>query len=294
MTTNRRESPAITAGYKHAEAFCRMLYRADDGSGEEWIWNSRDGVTPFVIASVSGKAMTHVEWSRDQFVPNYKPKMGERIFVDLTPERARAIAERNAEQYWDDPRYPASAQFDSREALVELLAKSYLEQAGEPDLIAVTRQRRIYVASSWRNPRQPAVVAALRDAGHAVYDFRNPLDGYDNPVGDARGFHWSEIDPKWQAWTSEKYVAALASPIAEQGFQSDWQAMRWADTGVLVLPSGRSAHLEAGYFVGARKDLYILLAPGEEPELMNKMATLVCLELDELLEGLHGRSTVTA
>ena len=36
---------------------------------------------------------------------------------------------------------------------------------------------RIYVASSWRNKYQPEVVAALRKAGHEVYDFRNPKDG---------------------------------------------------------------------------------------------------------------------
>ena len=38
----------------------------------------------------------------------------------------------------------------------------------------------IYVASSWRNTYYPDVVAALRNAGHEVYDFRNPPTG--NPV----------------------------------------------------------------------------------------------------------------
>lgn len=33
---------------------------------------------------------------------------------------------------------------------------------------------KIYVASSWRNTYYPSVVSALRDAGHDVYDFRNP------------------------------------------------------------------------------------------------------------------------
>jgi hypothetical protein len=36
------------------------------------------------------------------------------------------------------------------------------------------RYVRVYVASSWRNGQQPAVVAALRAAGHEVYDFREP------------------------------------------------------------------------------------------------------------------------
>lgn len=35
---------------------------------------------------------------------------------------------------------------------------------------------KIYVASSWRNPYQPEVVAALRKTGYEVYDFRNPKD----------------------------------------------------------------------------------------------------------------------
>ena len=32
----------------------------------------------------------------------------------------------------------------------------------------------LYIASSWRNTYYPEVVQALRDAGHEVYDFRNP------------------------------------------------------------------------------------------------------------------------
>ena len=38
----------------------------------------------------------------------------------------------------------------------------------------VAMKRKIYVASSWRNEYYPEVVAKLREAGHEVYDFRNP------------------------------------------------------------------------------------------------------------------------
>ena len=149
----------------------------------------------------------------------------------------------------------------------------------------------IYVASSWRNERQPAVVKALRLFGHAVYDFRNPSEEYDNPTGVTAGFAWSEIDPDWQQWTRERYIEALAHPIAEQGFQSDWQAMRWADTGVLLLPSGRSAHIEAGYFVGAGKPLHILLpAEMDEPELMYLMATSISRSIAELVTWLNPKA----
>jgi len=47
--------------------------------------------------------------------------------------------------------------------------------------------RKIYVASSWRNPIQPRIVRVLREAGHTVYDFRNPAPGY-------KGFAWSDLD----------------------------------------------------------------------------------------------------
>jgi len=141
---------------------------------------------------------------------------------------------------------------------------------------------RIYVASSWRNQTQPTVVEALRMAGHEVYDFRNPRPN-------DKGFHWSEIDPGWQTWSPESFRLALEHPVAIDGFDSDFSAMKRADTGVLVMPCGRSAHLEAGYFVGAGKPLHILLSDGE-PELMYKMATGVHTSLQELVEALNGAS----
>jgi hypothetical protein len=157
--------------------------------------------------------------------------------------------------------------------------------------------RRIYVASSWRNDVQPSVVAALREAGHQVYDFRRPNEQYDNHGGPARGFHSSEIDPNWGNWTPAEYVVQLQiHPLARQGFESDWGAMQWADTGVLVLPSGRSAHLEGGYFTGARKQLFVLI-PGEmEPELMYLMATAIVLNIPDLIESMrsHERQPLVA
>lgn len=136
------------------------------------------------------------------------------------------------------------------------------------------RKRKIYVASSWRNLYQQEVVKKLREAGHEVYDFKNPKEG-------DKGFHWSEIDPKWQEWTSEQYRDNLSHPVADAGFKSDYDAMEWADTCVLVMPCGRSAHIEAGYFNGSGKDLLILLSDGE-PELMYKMADHICINIDEV------------
>lgn len=139
---------------------------------------------------------------------------------------------------------------------------------------------RIYVASSWRNPRQPGVVEALRAAGHAVYDFRAPPNG-------VPGFQWSEVDPDWQAWSAADYRRLLTThPTAALGFQNDLRGMQWADTCVLLLPCGRSAHLEAGWFCGAGKRCLILTQDGEEPELMALLATDICVSVDEVLAAL--------
>lgn len=146
---------------------------------------------------------------------------------------------------------------------------------------------KLYVASSWRNDLQPSIVADLRTLGHDVYDFRHP------PGGDHLGFSWSDVDPAWPSWTPEQYLAALDHPIAVAGFDSDVGAMQWADAGVLILKSGRSAHLEAGWFVGQGKPLWILLDPDEfgrdaghhVTELMYRMATGIFTTIAELLEA---------
>ncbi len=142
---------------------------------------------------------------------------------------------------------------------------------------------RLYVASSWRNQRQPEVVEALR-AEHEVYDFRNPSPG-------DKGFAWSEIDPDWATWSASRYMLALAHPVARAGFVVDAAAMEHAEACVLVLPCGRSAHLEAGWFVGRGRPLYILLDDPPTPELMYRFATSICSTVPDVLDAIAGRST---
>ena len=113
-------------------------------------------------------------------------------------------------------------------------------------------RRKIYVASSWRNGYYPKVVAKLREAGHDVYDFRNP------PSGDP-GFKWNCV--------SEDYMDAC-------------------DTCVLVLPCGRSAHTEAGWFAGKGRTTIAYIPERQEPELMYKLFSSVCCSIDELIETL--------
>ena len=139
---------------------------------------------------------------------------------------------------------------------------------------------RVYVASSWRNQYFPEVVKRLREAGHEVYDFRNP------PHGGA-GFHWTDIDPNAPAWTYAQYAEGLHHPLAERQFQADIDALTWADTCVLVLPCGRSAHTEAGWMAGAGKRVLAYLPEMVEPELMYKLFDGVAGSLEELVEKLY-------
>jgi hypothetical protein len=139
--------------------------------------------------------------------------------------------------------------------------------------------RRIYVASSWRNQYQPDVVNEIRQLDHEVYDFRNPPN--------KAAFQWKDIDDGWQTWTMDRYRSLLQStPDTAFGFIADYRAMQWADTCVLVLPCGRSAHLEAGYFNGANKRLVIYIPESIEPDLMYLMANYICLTMEEVREAL--------
>ena len=141
---------------------------------------------------------------------------------------------------------------------------------------------KIYVASSWRNERQPETVRLLREDGHEVYDFRS-----------SEGFNWKQVDESYESQLNVlpgTYVQMLAHPLAQQGFKADLDAMRWADACVLDLPCGLSAHLEVGWFIGQWKLVVILLNGPLDPELMYLLANKIVTNHDELMELFKGFS----
>ena len=138
---------------------------------------------------------------------------------------------------------------------------------------------KIYVASSWRNQYYTDVVCRLSEAGHEVYDFRNPPKG-------TGGFHWSDINPNYMEWSVEQYREGLKSQKAEQQFANDIEALTWADTCLLVLPCGRSAHTEAGWMVGAGKKVIVYIPEMQEAELMYKLFDFVSGDLNEIIDYL--------
>ena len=112
-----------------------------------------------------------------------------------------------------------------------------------------------------------------------MYDFRNPPHG-------GNGFRWTDVDENALDWTFAEYAEGLHHPLAERQFAADLEALEWADTCVLVLPCGRSAHTEAGWFAGKSSRVFVYCPEKQEPELMYKLFNGVFDDLDKLIESI--------
>jgi len=153
---------------------------------------------------------------------------------------------------------------------------------------------KIYVASSWRNDHQQAVVAALREHGHEVYDFRQPTGP------GSSGFSWKSVgseigNPEWLTWSVDEYLKALDHPISQKGFNLDYNALSSCDACVFVAPAGISASLEFGFACGTGK-LTIVYLPDRlrEPDLMFKMADYVETSMTSVLQYIEEHKAVLA
>lgn len=84
--------------YKSAEAFCVMNYKCEECGKIEYIWNSRDGVTPFTTSSLccTDKISSHVNWNED-YRAEFPGRSVTRVFIDCTKEDAVEFANK----YWD-------------------------------------------------------------------------------------------------------------------------------------------------------------------------------------------------
>jgi len=117
------------------------------------------------------------------------------------------------------------------------------------------KRRKIYIATSWKNEEQVRLMArVLRECGHEVFAFcekERPggLESFVFGKGDfEEAFSGGEIPP-WDLFCDYD--------MPTRAYECDKAGLDWCDTVVLLLPSGRSSHLEAGYAVGRGKDLVI-------------------------------------
>lgn len=90
--------------YDHVEAFCLMQYECQDCKTLETLWNSRDGVTPFIIqCKLCDGEMHHVNFADDRCEPDLFPSKGMRVFIDL-PEHFREVFKRRfISTNWENP-----------------------------------------------------------------------------------------------------------------------------------------------------------------------------------------------
>lgn len=137
----------------------------------------------------------------------------------------------------------------------------------------------IYLIGSLRNLEVSKLANELRKSGHEVFD------------------DWMaagpEADDYWQKYEKDRghdYAQALDGYAAKHVFEYDKFHLNRAAVGILVLPAGRSGHLEAGYLLGQGKPVYILL--DKEPErfdVMYRFATKIVPSYQDLLFALAGR-----
>jgi hypothetical protein len=134
----------------------------------------------------------------------------------------------------------------------------------------------MYLIGSLRNPEVPKIAHELRKHGHEVFD------------------QWYGAGPNaddcWQEYCKNKgmnYKEALADHGAQHVYNFDRTFLDRADVVVLVLPAGKSGHLELGWALGRGKRGYILLnGEPDRYDVMYNFSTGVCTSFEDLLNAL--------
>ena len=110
---------------------------------------------------------------------------------------------------------------------------------------------KIYLASSWKNQKTIlALVESLEKEGFEV-------DAFCRSTDIRYSFPWSELVNNEDDLKYYDAIEFLADSRTQRAFIEDKKWLDWADTVIMVMPCGRSSHLEAGYAVGQGKRLYI-------------------------------------
>lgn len=134
---------------------------------------------------------------------------------------------------------------------------------------------KVYLIGSLRNPTVPVIAQELRDLGLEVFD-----DWF------AAG---PEADDWWKTYEQARghsYETALKGYAAKHVFAFDLHHIDESDIGILILPAGRSGHLELGYMAGQGKRTYILHDDPERWDCMYQFATAVFFKKEDLYAAL--------
>ncbi len=131
---------------------------------------------------------------------------------------------------------------------------------------------KIYLIGSLRDKRIPEIANELRrDTGHEVFD-----DWF--APGPRADDHWRE----YETARGRSYKEALEGYAATHVFAFDTHHIESSQIGVLILPSGKSCHLELGYMIGSGKATYVLMDNPDRWDVMYQFATGIAFDIEEL------------
>lgn len=138
-----------------------------------------------------------------------------------------------------------------------------------------------YLIGSLRNPYVPLLDAAIRQNCPGIEPFSDWFSA---------GQEADDEFKKYYTGRGLSYRDALKSYAAKHIFEFDKRHLDRCDGAILLMPSGKSCHLEAGYMVGKGKPVYALYPDGEPEgryDLMMQFLTEIFYSESELLEYLN-------
>lgn len=97
-------------------------------------------------------------------------------------------------------------------------------------------------------------------------------------------------DEYWKAFEIERghnYAEAMEGHHARDIFETDKRHLDRCDAAVLLLPAGRSGHLELGYTIGRGKPGYILLDDPDRWDIMYRYATGLFYQVEGVIEAVR-------
>ena len=140
----------------------------------------------------------------------------------------------------------------------------------------------IYMIGSLKNEKIPHIAKEIR----AISKSFEVFDDWFSPGPEADDY-WR----KFEKVRGSTYKQALDNYAAKHIFEFDKFHIDRADIGILVMPAGKSGHMELGYLVGRGKPCFILF--DKEPERWDIMVIFskqnggnVCFSFEELKEEL--------
>lgn len=138
----------------------------------------------------------------------------------------------------------------------------------------------IYLIGALNNWKVIEIAKELRKLGFEVFD------SWISPG--------PEADNYWRKYSKKRgltYKEALKDWSAKHIFEFDKYHLNRSDIGVLVMPAGKSGHLELGYMIGQGKPGYILF--DKEPkkwDIMHLFANDVFFNIEDLIKQLRNKN----